>query len=139
MKNATTWPRAPHASVSTRVKPAGSLVLRKFATSFARSSPASKWVIPFCTGRPALATCARWKGRKTMRPRKRRAAVLTLTMRVVSAQVVRARLRVLIARDAGALDPTLSSTLLERRPSEGKAATRVVAEQAAMAISAGGS
>ena len=36
--------------------------------SFARASPASKCVSPFCVGKPTRSTCARWYGKKTYRP-----------------------------------------------------------------------
>ena len=50
----------------TRLKPAGSPVLRTPAASSARMSPAFTWLTPFWTGAPALATDERWYGRKTV-------------------------------------------------------------------------
>ncbi|KAI5065735.1 hypothetical protein GOP47_0020430 [Adiantum capillus-veneris] len=70
MEKAMAWPRAPQPRTSMRVKPAGSLVCSRDETSAARESPASKWVIPFCTGKPWLATFLRWKGRNTNLPKK---------------------------------------------------------------------
>lgn len=58
----------PHASKSTRVKPAGSLVEVMKEASCARASPAAKCVSPFWVGKPTRSTCARWYGKKTNRP-----------------------------------------------------------------------
>ena len=61
----------PHAQLPPRTQAplAGSLVLSTKEASSARMSPACAWVCPFCSGMPALAREARWKGRNTKRPR----------------------------------------------------------------------
>jgi hypothetical protein len=46
--------------------------------SLARASPASKWVLPFCSGKPCFATFSLWKLKKTKRPKKRERPVLRL-------------------------------------------------------------
>ena len=56
-------------------KPAGSPDDATTDDSAARRSPASRWVLPFCLGRPALAADFFWYSKKTNRPRKREAAV----------------------------------------------------------------
>lgn len=46
--------------------------------SLARTSPASKWEIPFCSGNPCFATFSLWKLKKTNLPRKSDRPVLRL-------------------------------------------------------------
>ncbi|CAD5180938.1 unnamed protein product, partial [Musa acuminata subsp. malaccensis] len=72
------WPMDPQASTSTMLNPTGSLDLSSAENSFARLSPASKCVTPFCSGRPCFATFSRWKLKKTNLPRKRERPVLRL-------------------------------------------------------------
>lgn len=67
----------PQARTSTRLNPTGSLDLSSPAYSLARASPASKCVLPFCSG-TCFATFSRWKLKKTKRPRKRDTPVLRL-------------------------------------------------------------
>ncbi|KAH0850221.1 hypothetical protein HID58_091272 [Brassica napus] len=59
------------------LNPTGSFDFKRLTYSLARSSPASKWVLPFCSG-TCLATFSLWKLKKTNRPRKRERPVLRL-------------------------------------------------------------
>ena len=93
----------PHASKSTRVKPAGSLVVVMKDASFARASPASKCVSPFCVGKPTRSTCARWYGKKTYRPSDNAnalAALIFIQFVISLAQVWVASTRLRLAKKA---------------------------------------
>ena len=52
--------------------------------SFARASPASKCVSPFCVGKPTRSTCARWYGKKTYRPSDNANALAALMVMLTS-------------------------------------------------------
>ncbi|XP_056843534.1 uncharacterized protein LOC130495928 [Raphanus sativus] len=71
------WPIEPQARTSTMLNPTGSFDFKRLTYSLARSSPASKWVFPFCSG-TCFATFSLWKLKKTNRPRKRERPVLRL-------------------------------------------------------------
>lgn len=68
----------PHARTSTMLNPTGSFDFRRLTYSLALVSPASKWVTPFCSGRPCLATFSLWKLKKTNLPKKSDKPVLRL-------------------------------------------------------------
>uniref|UniRef100_A0A1J3FIT7 Uncharacterized protein n=1 Tax=Noccaea caerulescens TaxID=107243 RepID=A0A1J3FIT7_NOCCA len=71
-------PIEPQARTSTMLNPIGSFDFKRLTYSLARSSPASKCVFPFCSGKPCFATFSLWKLKKTNRPRKRERPVLRL-------------------------------------------------------------
>eukprot|EP01018_Ginkgo_biloba_P016228 Gb_29776 [translate_table: standard] len=84
------WPMDPQARTSTMLNPAGSFVLRRATYSLALVSPASKWVIPFCSGNPCLATLSLWKDRNTNLPRNSDAPVQRLmTKEGFNSQLIR--------------------------------------------------
>ncbi|CAL5390189.1 unnamed protein product [Camellia sinensis] len=72
----------PQAKTSTMLNPTGSLDLRRLTYSLARESPASKWVIPFCSG-TCLATFSLWKLKNTNLPKNSDRPVLRLMTRDV--------------------------------------------------------
>lgn len=68
----------PQARTSTMLNPTGSLDFSRLTYSFARVSPASKWVSPFCSGNPCFATFSLWKLKNTNLPKNRDRPVLRL-------------------------------------------------------------
>ncbi|KAF2325686.1 hypothetical protein GH714_033077 [Hevea brasiliensis] len=68
------------ARTSTILNPTGSFDFRRLTYSLARTSPASKWVTPFCSG-TCFATFSLWKLKNTNLPRKRDSPVLRLITR----------------------------------------------------------
>lgn len=72
------WPIEPHARTSTILNPTGSFDFKRLTYSLARTSPASKWVTPFCSGNPCFATFSLWKLKNTNLPRNRDSPVLRL-------------------------------------------------------------
>uniref|UniRef100_A0A2P2J9Y0 Uncharacterized protein MANES_01G006400 n=1 Tax=Rhizophora mucronata TaxID=61149 RepID=A0A2P2J9Y0_RHIMU len=98
------WPMEPQARTSTILNPTGSFDLRRLTYSLALTSPASKWVTPFCSGNPCFATFSLWKLKKTNLPKKSDRPVLRLITKGALSSALKAnllpRLTVILGREA---------------------------------------